>query len=192
MILAFFPLTMPPETQLLKQIAPGIVWVSLLFSLLISSERLFQQDYEDGVIEQWLVSGYSLLVFVIPKLLAHLLMILTPLIFLSASVYLFFNFNGYETMVLMLSLLFGAPALMYLCALSAVFGAGTKQKGVLMALILLPLTIPILIFGSGSVNIALQELPIQGYLALLLAISLIALVLLPYAIAAIIRISLVD
>ena len=95
-------------------------------------------------------------------------------------------------MVLMLSLLFGAPALMYLCALSAVFGAGTKQKGVLMALILLPLTIPILIFGSGSVNIALQELPIQGYLALLLAISLIALVLLPYAIAAIIRISLVD
>lgn len=192
MILVFFPLSMPPESQLLKQIAPGLVWVAMLFALLISSERLFLQDYEDGVLEQWMVSGYSLMMFVSAKLFAHCLMTLTPLILLSSVVYMLFDFNGYETLILMSSLFLGAPALMYLCALSSVFGGGLKQKGVLMALILLPLTIPIMIFGSGAVGVALQGMTVQGHLALLAAISVITVGLLPYAISAIIRISLVD
>lgn len=192
MILVFFPLAMPPETQLLKQIAPGLVWVALLFALLISSERLFQQDYEDGVLEQWMVSGHSLIIFVSAKLLVHWLLTLTPLIILSAFVYLLFNFNVYETLILMSSLFLGSPALMYLCALSAVFGGGLKQKGVLMALILLPLTIPVMIFGSGAVGVSFHGLPAQGYLAILAALSVVAVGLLPYAISAIIRISLVD
>ena len=92
----------------------------------------------------------------------------------------------------MLSLLCGTPALLFLCALAAAFGVGINQKGALMALILIPLTLPVLIFGSGTLNTALQGLPVSGYLALLLAISVIAVGFLPYAIAGVIRVSYVE
>ena len=92
----------------------------------------------------------------------------------------------------MLSLICGTPTILFLCALAASFSTGLKQKGVLMALILLPLTIPVMIFGSAAIIAAMQGLAVQGYLALLLAISLIAAGFLPFAIAGVIRISLVD
>jgi heme exporter protein B len=160
--------------------------------MLLSSERLFQQDYEHGVTEQWLVSGQPLSTIVSAKVFAHWLFHLIPILILCPIVGLLFAFSMKETVILSLSLLCGTPTLIYLCALAAVFGVGAHQKAALMALILLPLTLPILIFGSGAVSIALQGLTVNAYLALLASISLIALGFLPYAIAAVIRISHVD
>ncbi len=192
MILFIFPLTVKPDPLLMKTIAPGLVWMALLLSLLLSSERLFQQDYEQGVIEQWLVSGQSLSLIIGAKTIAHWLFTVLPIIILCPLVALIFSLSAWELWVLILSLLCGTPALLFLCALAASFGVGTNQKGALMALILLPLTLPILIFGSGTLNIAMQGFPIGANCALLLAFSLIAAAFLPPAIAGVIRISHVD
>lgn len=192
MIMVFFPLTMPPDVSLLRTIAPGLFWIAMLLAMFLSAESLFQQDYEDGVIEQWLVSGYPISLLVTAKIIVHWLLNLLPMLIFCPFMAILFALTGQETLVLMLSLICGTPALLFLCALAAVFSTGLQQKGMLMALILLPLTIPVMIFGSGTLIAAMQGLPVLGYFALLLAISLIAASLLPYAIAGVIRIGLAD
>ncbi|MFI4919206.1 MAG: heme exporter protein CcmB [Legionellales bacterium] len=192
MMLFLFPLTLRPELSLMRSIAPGLVWMAMLLSLLLSAERLFQQDKEQGVIEQWLVSGQSLAALVFAKVLAHWCFNLLPLLVLCPVVAVLFSLGIWETWILMLSLICGTPALLFLCALAAAFGVGVDQGGALMALILLPLTLPLLVFGSGTLTCAMQGLPISGYLALLLAMSITAVGFLPYAIAAVMRISHAD
>ncbi len=192
MLLFIFPLTLKPELLLMRTIAPGLIWMAMLLSMLLSAERMFQQDYEHGVTEQWIVSGQPLNLMISAKVTAHWLFNLLPILVLCPLIAILFSFNPWETWVLILSLLCGTPALLFLCALAAAFGVGVNQRGALMALILLPLTLPLLIFGSGTLNIAMQGLPIKGYLALLLAMSIIAVSFLPYAIAGVIRISHVD
>lgn len=191
-MLFIFPLTMKPDPLLMKTIVPGLIWMAFLLSVLLSSERLFQQDYEQGVIEQWIVAGQPLSLIIAAKTLAHWLFNIVPILILCPLIALIFSLNAWELGVLALSLLCGTPTLLFLCALAAAFGASISQKGALMALILLPLTIPILIFGSGTLTLAMQELPVSANCALLLALSLIAAVSLPLAIAAVVRISLVD
>lgn len=186
--LFMFPLTLKPEIVLLRTIAPGLVWMAILLSMLLSAERLFQQDYEQGVIEQWLVSGQSLPLMVCAKVIAHWLFILLPLLIICPLVSLLFSLTAKETWVLALTIICGTPALLFLCALVAAFGVGISQRGILMALILLPLTLPLLIFGSGTLNVAMNHLPVSGYLALLLAMSVMAVGFLPYAIAGVMRI----
>ena len=192
MLLFIFPLTLRPEVLLLRTIAPGLIWMAILLSMLLSAERLFQQDYEQGVIEQWLVSGQSLPLIVTAKIVAHWLFNFIPLLILSPVFAILFSLTVWETCILVLSLLCGSPALFFLCALASAFSVGMNQRGALMALILFPLTLPLLIFGAGTLNVALLGLPISGYLALLLAMSLIALSFLPYAIASVIRITQVE
>lgn len=192
MLLFIFPLTLKPEVLLMRSVSPGLIWIAILLSMLLSSERLFQQDYEQGVIEQWLVSGQSLTLIISAKVVAHWFYNVIPLLILSPVIALLFSFNAWETLILVLSLICGTPALIFLCALAAAFGVGISQRGALMALILLPLTLPVLIFGSGTLTIAMQGLPVSGYLALLLAMSVISAGFLPYAIAGVIRISHVD
>lgn len=192
MLLFIFPLTLKYDSNLMRTIAPGIIWMAVLLSMLLSSERMFQQDYEYGVIEQWLVSGKSLNLIVTAKVSAHWLVNIVPIVILCPLIALLFAFDVQETGILVLSLLCATPSLLYLCALAAAFGVGVNQRGALMALILFPLTLPILIFGSGTLNIALQGLPISAYLALLSAMSVLSISFLPYAIAGIIRISQID
>lgn len=192
MVAVFFPLTMPPEIQILRQLAPGLVWIAMLLSMLLSSAGLFQQDYEDGIIEQWLISSYPLSLIVAAKLVVHWLINLVPMLIFCPLLALLFNLSWQEMGVLILSLIVGTPAILFLCGLAAAFSTSSQQKGVLMALILLPLTIPIMVFGSGSLTAAMQGLSVSGFLAILLAISLLAATFLPFAIAAIIRICLND
>lgn len=192
LILIIFPLTLRPEAVLMRTIAPGLIWLALLLSMLLSAERLFQQDHEQGVIEQWLVSGRSLNLIVTAKIIAHWLFNMLPILLLSPLIAILFSLTPYETLILALSLVCGSPALFVLCALAATFGIGINQKGALMALILIPLTLPLLIFGSGTLAIAMQDMPISGYLALLLAISILAIAFIPYAIAGVMRISHVE
>lgn len=189
MIMFIFPMTMKPDVQLLRILAPGLVWMAMLLSILMSSERLFQQDFEHGIIEQWLVSGRVFNVIISAKVTVHWVLNLIPVLLLMPFIALLFSLSFNEIEVFSLSLLCGTPAILYLCALAAAFGVGVTQKGALMALILLPLTLPILIFGSGAMSIGMQGLPIGGYLAILLAISLLSVGFLPFAIAGVIRLS---
>lgn len=192
MVTLFFPLTMPPEPLLLRAIAPGLVWIAMLLSMLLASVQFFQQDYEDGVIEQWLVSSYPLSLIVTAKLLIHWLINLLPMLIFCPFIALFFHLNWQEMRVLILSLCLGSPAILFLCGLAAAFSAGMQHKGVLMALVLLPLTIPIMIFGSATLNAAMHGLEVAGYLAILLALSSLSVAFLPFAIAAVVRINLAE
>jgi heme exporter protein B len=167
--LFMFPLTLKPEITLLRTVAPGLVWMAILLSLLLS--------------------GQSLPMLVSAKIIAHWVLNLIPLLILCPLIALLFSLTAWETTVLALTIICGTPALLFLCALVAAFGVGINQRGVLMALILLPLTLPLLVFGSGTLHVAMQGLPISGYLALLLAMSVIAVGFLPYAIAAVIKVS---
>lgn len=188
MLTVFFPLTMPSDPLFMRSIVPGLVWIAVLLAFFLSSERLFQEDYDDGVLEQWLVSGYPLSLFVGAKLLLHWAVMMMPLLLFCPLLMLLFNLTPYETIVILASLLAGTPALLSLCALAAAFGVGLQQRGMFMALILLPLTIPLMIFGSASIMAAMQGLDMLGYLALLLAVSSIAVALMPFAIAGVLLI----
>jgi heme exporter protein B len=192
MIIVFFPLTLPVSASLLRSVTPGLIWIAILFALFLSAERLFIQEYEDGVIEQWLVSGLPVSVLVLAKICVQWLVNTLPIVIVSPILAILLKLNLYETMLLNISIICGTPAIVALCAMSSAFSTGLKQKGVVMALILLPLVIPILILGSAAISQALHNLPVLGFLALLLAISCVSIALLPFAIASIIKISLVD
>lgn len=187
MVLIFFPLSMPADVLLLKNIASGLVWMALLLAILLSCERLYQQDSQDGVIEQWLVSGQSVWIFVAAKLMVHWLWTMVPVLIFCPLLAILFSYDGSTLFVLVLSLFLGSPALLALGALASAFAQGVEQRGVLMALILMPLTVPILIFGSGTVTAHLQGAAIQGQLALLLALSILSFAFIPMAIAGILR-----
>lgn len=192
MITVFFPLTMPPDPGLMRTLFPGIVWISVLLAVLLESERLFKQDYDEGVIEQWLVSGESLYLAVGAKLLVHWVLLLALFSLLCPVFAVFFHLSVLETGLTLLCLLLGTPALITLCALAAAFCTGLDQKGGLVALILFPLALPVMIFGSGTLQAGFEGLAVSGHFALLAAFSLLAAGFLPVAIAAVIRISMAE
>jgi heme exporter protein B len=192
MVIVFFPLTMAPDFDALRAIAPGLFWIAILLAMVLSSARLFQQDDEDGVIEQWLVSGVPISILVSAKTLVQWGVTLFPMLLMCPLLGVMFHLNIRETSVLILSLLLGTPAIFALCALAEAFATGVKQKGVLSSLIVLPLTTPIMVFGSATLGAAMAGFSLSGYLALLLALSLLSIILLPFAIAGVIRIGLVE
>ena len=191
LITIFFPLTLPAEHHLLRLVAPGFVWIATLLAMLLSAERIFQQDFEDGVIEQWLVSGYPVSLYVLAKTMMHWGGNVLPILLFTPFLGVLYTLSWHETMVLLAALALGSPCILLLCALSATFGIRIQHKGLYSALILLPLTIPVMVFGSATVTAAMQGLPVSGYLALLFAMSLFSMSLLPFAISGVMRFSLI-
>ncbi len=189
MIVVFFPLTMPADHELLHTLAAGLIWIALLFAFFLSGENVFQQEQDAGVMEQWLLSGSPLVIFILAKITVHWALNLLAIIILIPVYAIIFGLTLHETLILNCSVIFGSPALIALCTLSAAFGLGVKQTGTLMALVLFPLTLPIIIFGSATTTAAMNGQDVQGYLALLLAMSLLSVAFLPLATAAVIRAS---
>lgn len=189
MVVMLFPLSFPSDPMFLRKLLPGLVWIAALFAFFLSAEHLFQQEDEDGVLEQWLLSHEPMHVRVRMKLVVHWLTNLLPLIVFSPILAILFDLSFYETGILVLSLFCATPTLIALCAFSSVFGIGLKRQGLFTALILLPLTLPVIIFGGGVLTAAMQDFPITGHMALLLAISILAFWGLPWAISGVIRAS---
>lgn len=185
-----FPLSMSPDSDVMQVVAPGIVWMAALFSIILSIDRIFVQDIEDGIIEQWLLSQHNFSFLIVIKILSHWLLNVVPLILLSPLFALLFNLSAQQTSILALSLLLGTPTILLIAALAAAFTATTDNKGMLMALIVFPVIIPVIIFGAGCLIYASQLQVVLGLLALLAAILLLALIGLPFAIASALRISL--
>jgi len=188
-VIALFPLAVGPETQLLQTISPGLLWVAALLSVLLSLDGLFRSDFEDGSLEQWVVSPHPLALLVLAKVLAHwgfsglALVLLAPLLGLMLGM----PFSALP--VLLISLLLGTPVLSLLGAVGAALTVGLKRGGLLLALLILPLYIPVLILGSGALQAALQGLPAMGHLLWLSSLTALAVTLAPFAIAAGLKIS---
>ncbi len=188
-VVSLFPLGIGPELDTLRLIAPGVFWVAALLASMLALEKLFAGDFEDGTLEQMLLAPEPVFVLVLGKVLAHWLITGLPLVLLSPLLGLQYDLPGETLRVMVLSLLLGTPALSLIGAIGAALTLGLRGGGVLISLLVLPLYIPVLIFGAGAVEANASGLGAAGHLYMLGAILLLALVAAPLATAAALRIS---
>lgn len=189
-VVSLFPLGVSPEKTFLQASGAGVVWVAALLATLLSLDSLFRSDYEDGSLEQLILTPQPLFLIVLAKILSHWLVTGVPLLILSPMLGVMMHLEFETIKVLMLTLLLGTPVLSLIGAIGAALTVGLKSGGVLISLLILPLYIPILIFGTGTVQAASNMLPIDGYIALMGAILALSLTLSPIAAAAALKISL--
>lgn len=188
-VVSLFPLGIGPEINILRTIAPGVVWVAALLASMLSLGRIFSNDYLDGTLEQMLISPQSLSLLVLGKALAHWLITGIPLILISPLLGIQYNLPLDAILILILSLLLGTPILSLIGAIGAALTLGLRGGGMLVSLLVLPLYIPVLVFGSGAVEASAVGLGAGAHLSLLGAFLLIALVITPWATASALRIS---
>lgn len=186
---SLFPLGVGPEPQTLRQIAPGIVWVCALLAAMLSLGSLYAGDHADGTLEQLLLCGRPLALVAAGKAAAHWLLTGLPLIVLAPLLGLMFDMPAPSIGILLLGLLLGTPVLSLIGSIGAALTLGLRNGGVLVLLLVLPLCIPVLIFGTGAVAAVEAGVAAQGHLSLLAALLLLSLLAAPPAVAAALRIS---
>ena len=189
LVVSLFPLAVTPTPELLQEMAPGVIWVSALLSVLLSLDRLFRQDYEDGSLDQLMLSPNPLVILVLAKVLAHWLLTGLPLVLISPMLALFMSVPMDTVSAMVLSLLLGTPVLSLIGAIGVSLTVAVNRGGVLLSLIVLPLYIPILIFGANAIDVAADGLSVKGQMYFLAAVLALALSLAPLATAAALRIT---
>ncbi len=189
-VASLFPLGIGAEPNLLRAIAPGVIWVAALLSTMLSLARLFAADHADGTLEQLVLGAAPLGVVVAAKTLAHWLLSGLPLVLIAPVIALQYDLPQPLYGVLALSLLLGTPVLSMIGAIGAALTLGIRGGGVLLALLVLPLYVPVLIMGAGSVEMAAAGLDPGGQLLILGALLVFSAAFAPWAIAAALRISL--
>jgi heme exporter protein B len=185
-----FPLGVGPESATLRQIAPGIMWVCALLSGMLSLGSMYASDYSDGSLEQMLLSGQSMVAVAAVKGMAHWLTTGIPLVVAAPLLGLLFDMQGASIAVLTLTLFLGTPVLSLLGGLGAALTLGLRNGVVLVFIVVLPLCVPVLIFGAGAVSAMDASILPLGHLYLLAALLLLTLAGAPFATAAALRISL--
>ena len=189
-VVSLFPLGIGPETQLLRSIAPGVVWVAALLASMLSLGRLFANDYQDGTLEQLLLTPQPLFLVVIGKVLAHWIIAELPLVLIAPLVGAQFDLSRNTLWVLFVSLLIGTPILSLIGSVGAALTLGLRGGGVLISILILPLYIPALIFGAGAVESTIIGVAYAPHLYLLGAFAVVSLLFAPWASSAALRISL--
>nr|WP_092022107.1 heme exporter protein CcmB [Marinobacter zhejiangensis] len=190
MVVTLFPLGVSPEVSFLQQAGSGILWVAALLSTLLSLDHLFRHDFDDGTLEQMVLQPQPLFLLVLAKSVAHWLLTGLPLVMLAPVLGVMLHLDGNSIAILCLTLLIGTPVLSLIGAIGAALTLGLRAGGVLLSLLIIPLYIPVLIFGTGTVAAAANGAPVGGYLALMMAFLVLAITLAPFASAAALRISL--
>ncbi len=188
-VVSLFPLGVGPDADILRLIAPGIVWVAALLASMLALERLFANDYADGSLEQMMLTPQPLFLLVLGKVVAHWLVTGLPLVLIAPLLGVQYDLSGEGVTVLLLTLLLGTPVLSLIGAIGAALTLGVRGGGVLVSLLVLPLYIPVLIFGAGAVEASVSGLGAEGHIYLLSAIFIMALCFAPLAAAAALRIS---
>ena len=174
--ISLFPIAISPESQTLSNIAPGIIWVTVMLSALLSLNTLFHFDYENGILEQMVISHHSLALILLAKTTTHWILTGLPIILLSPLVGTVLFLDYESILILMLTLLIATPCLSLIGAIGASLIVGIKNSGMLLSLLVLPLYVPILIFGTSAVSQTQFNLPINGqiyFLSFMLVLSLI-------------------
>ncbi|MGI2172474.1 heme exporter protein CcmB [Shewanella sp. MF05960] len=189
LVVTLFPLGIGPEPQVLTRVAPGIIWVAALLASMLSLERLFKADYNDGTLEQMLLSPQPLSLLVLAKVLAHWILTGVPLILVAPLLAVLLHLDGNSYGALMATLALGTPILSLLGAIGVALTVGLRKGGVLLSLLILPLYIPVLIFATSAIDAAGLNLAYDGQLAILAAMLVGSLILAPFAIGASLRVS---
>lgn len=190
LVASLFPLGVGPEPNLLRTIAPGVIWVAALLASLLALGRMFAADYADGALEQMLLANAPLGAIVLGKAIAHWLVSGLPLMVLAPVLALQFGLPGDALVVLMASLALGTPALTLVGAIGAALTLGVHGSGVLTSLLVLPLYVPVLILGTSAVDAAAGGVTVEAHLLLLAAFLIFAGAFAPWAAAAALRIAL--
>ena len=188
-VASFFPLGLGPEPQLLRTVAPGVIWISALLATLLTLPRLFAADYADGTLEQMVLSPAPLGVIVAGKVFAHWLVAGLPLVVMSPLLALQYDVDRASLAVIALSLLAGTPVLSLIGAIGGALTLGLRGGGVLLALLVLPLYVPVLIIGAGAAERAAGGLDTAPHFMLLGALLVLAAVFAPWAAAAALRVA---
>ncbi|MGH8399458.1 MAG: heme exporter protein CcmB [Gammaproteobacteria bacterium] len=190
MVTALFPLGLDPEPALLRTLAPGVIWVAALLAGLIGLESLFKSDYEDGALELMVLSPVPLELVALIRVLTHWLITGLPLVILAPLMGMLLSFPASAMDTLLAGLLLGTPVLSLLGAVGAALTVGLRRSGMLLPLLILPLAVPVLIFGARSAAMAVAGDDVSGPLYLLGAMLALTLTLAPFAIAGGLRVSL--
>lgn len=188
-VTSLFPLGIGADGALLRKIAPGVLWVAALLSTLLGLQRMFAADYLDGALEQLILTPQSLVLLVSGKIAAHWLVSGLPLVLLAPIIGIQFDLDASSLYVLMASLLLGTPVLSLLGSIGAALTLGVRGGSVLMSLLILPLYVPVLIFGAGAVYAYSVGLDITGHFSLLGALLILALAFVPWVSAAALKIA---
>ncbi|BBK33926.1 heme exporter protein B [Stella humosa] len=184
---SLFPFGVGPEPNLLARIASGVIWVTALLSVMLGLDRLFLADHEDGSLEAMLASPLSAVALVVAKCLAQWLLCGLPLILAAPVLALFLQLPVEGLPILLAALALGTPTLVLMGAIGAALVLGARRGGILLALLVLPLTVPVLIFGVAAVDAAIAGLPARPHLLVLGALLLATLAAAPFAAAAALR-----
>ncbi len=190
MVIVLFPLGVGAEPNLLERMSAGVVWVAALLAALLTLDSIFRSDFEDGTLEQLLLSAQPLSVMVLAKVVAHWLVTGLPLLLVAPLLAMLLGMKSEAMGTLMLSLLLGTPVLSLIGAIGVALTVGLRRAGVILSLLVLPLYVPVLIFGAAAVDAAASGLPVAGQLYILAAFLAMALSLAPVAAASALRISL--
>jgi heme exporter protein B len=188
-VTSLFPLGIGADATLLRKIAPGVLWVAALLSTLLGLHRMFAADYQDGALEQLALAPQPMVLLVAGKIIAHWLVCGLPLVLLAPLIGIQFDLDANSLYVLMLTLLLGTPVLSLLGSIGAALTLGIRGGSVLMSLLILPLYIPVLIFGAGAVYANSVGLETSGHFSLLGALLILALAFIPWVSAAAIKIA---
>ena len=187
---ALFPLGIGPETAVLRRIAPGVIWVAALLAAMLSLDRLFQVDFEDGSLDQLALAPLPLELVAAAKCLAHWISTGLPLVVISPLLGVLLELNGEAYGALLLAMAAGTPSLSLVGGIGAALTVSIRRGGVLLSLLVLPLYIPVLIFGTGAIDAAATGLGGGAHLLVLAALLAAALPLAPWAIAGALRLNL--
>ncbi|MDO8312559.1 MAG: heme exporter protein CcmB [Sideroxyarcus sp.] len=191
MVVSLFPLGVGPEPDMLRKMASGVLWVAALLSSMLSLPRMFSADYVDGTLEQMMLAPQSLTMMVLGKIVAHWMLSGLPLVLIAPVLGLQFDMSAQALWILVVGLLLGTPVLSMIGAIGAALTLGLRGGGVLVSLLVLPLCIPVLIFGAGAVEAVNGGMGVASNLSLLGAFVLFALVFTPFVAAQALRISMV-
>ena len=190
MVITLFPLALGAEIALLKRIAPAIIWVAALLASLMSIESLFRADYDDGSLELMVMTPHPLSILVMAKVMGHWLTSSVPLLFIAPLMGMMLHMDADIIGVLMLTLLLGTPVLSLIGGIAVALTLGLRKGGALLAILVLPLYVPILIFASSAIDAAMTGFPVSGHLSMMCAILFLALTLTPLPTAAALKMSL--
>lgn len=189
LVVSLFPLGIGAQPNLLKAIAPGVIWVSALLATMLSLDSLFRSDFDDGSLEQILLSPYPTSVLVLAKICAHWLVTGLPLLLIAPLLAMFLGLPERSLSILILTLLLGTPILSLIGAVGVALTVGLRRGGMILSLLVLPLYVPVLIFASNAVEMSSGGLPVSAQLNILLSLLFLALVLAPWPTAAALKMS---
>ncbi len=189
LVITLFPLGIGARPHLLQAIAPGIIWVSALLAAMLSLDSLFRSDFDDGSLEQILLSPHPASVLVLGKIIAHWLVTGLPLLIVAPLLAVLLGLPNHALSVLLLTLLLGTPVLSLIGAIGVALTVGLRRGGMILSLLVLPLYVPVLIFAGNAVEMASNGLPVDAQINILIAILLMALVLAPLPTAAALKMS---